>query len=175
VLATQNPIEYEGTFPLPEAQLDRFLLKITIGYPRLEEEDEMLARFQLGHPVEHLKPVVSMEELLEVQQATRRIFVHPKVRDYVVRLVAATRSHPHLALGASPRGSLALFHCGQAFAGMDDLEFVLPDHVKWMVVPVLAHRVIVKPESRLRGRTAAGILQEVSETVAAPVGREFSK
>jgi len=173
VLATQNPIEYEGTFPLPEAQLDRFLLKLTIGYPGHNEESEMLARFQLGHPVEKLKPVISIEELSRAQQATRQIFVHPTVRDYIVRMIAATRSHPHLALGASPRGSLALFRCAQALAGMDLMDYVLPDHVKLLSLPVLAHRVIVKPESRLRGRTAENILQEVAEAVPAPVGKEF--
>jgi len=173
VLATQNPIEYEGTFPLPEAQLDRFLLKLTIGYPGHNEESEMLARFQLGHPVEKLKPVISIEELSRAQHATRQIFVHPTVRDYIVRMIAATRSHPHLALGASPRGSLALFRCAQALAGMDLMDYVLPDHVKLLTLPVLAHRVIVKPESRLRGRTAENILQEVAEAVPAPVGKEF--
>ena len=175
VLATQNPIEYEGTFPLPEAQLDRFLLKLTIGYPSIDEENEMMSRFQLGHPVERLQPVVSVEELCRVQHAVRSVFVHPKVRDYIARLVVATRSHPHLALGASPRGSLALFRCGQAISGLEGLGYVLPDHVKLLVVPVLAHRVIVKPESRLRGRTAEGILQEVAETIAAPVGKEFAE
>jgi len=175
VLATQNPIEYEGTFPLPEAQLDRFLLKLTLGYPGPEEENEMLVRLQLGHPVEGLQPIVSLEELALAQQATRRVFVHPKVRDYVVRLVTATRSHPYLALGASPRGSLALFRCGQAMAGMEALEYVLPDHIKLMAGPMLAHRVIVKPESRLRGRTAEGILQELAETLPAPVGKEFGE
>jgi len=175
VLATQNPIEYEGTFPLPEAQLDRFLLKLTIGYPGLEDENEMLARFQLGHPVERTQAVVSIEELTQAQQAAREVFVHPKVRDYIVRLVAATRNHPHLALGASPRGSLGLFRCGQALAAMEDLDYVLPDHIKLMVPPVLAHRAIVKPESRLRGRSAETILQEIAETVAAPVGKEFAE
>jgi MoxR-like ATPase len=175
VLATQNPIEYEGTFPLPEAQLDRFLLKLTIGYPGHNEESEMLARFQLGHPVEKLKPVISIEDLSRAQQATRQIFVHPTVRDYIVRMITATRSHPHLALGASPRGSLALFRCAQALAGMDLMDYVLPDHVKLLTLSVLAHRVIVKPESRLRGRTAENILQEVAEAVPAPVGKEFAQ
>ena len=173
VLATQNPIEYEGTFPLPEAQLDRFLLKLTIGYPGLEEENEMLARCQLQHPIDTLQPTISLDELTAAQHCARQVFVHPKVRDYIVRLVAATRTHAHLALGASPRGSLALFRCAQALAGMDSLEFVLPDHIRLMASHVLAHRVIVKPESRLRGRTAEGILQELAETIPAPVGKEF--
>jgi MoxR-like ATPase len=173
VLATQNPIEYEGTFPLPEAQLDRFMLKLTIGYPGMAEEGEMLIRQQLGHPVTHLRTAVSIDELTRVQEATRRVYVHPQVIDYIVRLITATRNHPHLALGASPRGSLALFRCGQAVAGIDGLDFVLPDHIKLMMGPVLAHRVIVKPESRLRGRTAEGIVEEVADSVPAPVGKEF--
>jgi len=173
VLATQNPIEYEGTFPLPEAQLDRFLLKLSLGYPSPEQEDEMLVRLQLGHPVETLGPVATMEAVVAAQQATRRIFVHAKIREYIVRLVHATRAHPQLSLGASPRGSLALFRCGQAMAALDGLDFVLPDHIKQAVLPTLGHRVIVKPEIRLRGRNAEGIILEIAETIPPPVGSEF--
>jgi MoxR-like ATPase len=175
VLATQNPIEYEGTFPLPEAQLDRFILKLSLGYPAPEQEDEMLVRLQLAHPVDSLNAVVTIDEVTEAQQAVRRVFVHPKIRDYIVRLVQATRSHQHLALGASPRGSIALFRCGQAMAALDGLDFVLPDHIKTIAVSALAHRVIVKPESRLRGRSAEGLVQEVAEIVPPPVGKEFGE
>jgi MoxR-like ATPase len=173
VLATQNPIEYEGTFHLPEAQLDRFILKLSIGYPRAEQESEMLIRQQFVHPIAGLKEVVSIQELKDVQEAVHKIFVHQKVRDYIVSLVTETRYHPHLALGASPRGSLGLFRCGQALAGMDGLDYVLPDHIKLMLIPVLAHRVIVKPESRLRGKSAEAIIQEIADTVPAPVGEDL--
>jgi len=175
VLATQNPIEYEGTFPLPEAQLDRFILKLSLGYPDLEQEDQMLVRLQLGHPVDTLKAVAEMGEVVAAQQEVRRVFVHPQVRDYVVRLVQSTRNHPHLSLGASPRGSIALFRCGQAMAALEGLDFVLPDHIKTIAVAALAHRVIVKPESRLRGRNAEGLVQEVAESVVPPVGKDFEK
>jgi MoxR-like ATPase len=173
VLATQNPIEYEGTFPLPEAQLDRFSLRLTVGYPGPAEESEMLVRLQLGHPVAQLKSVVSIADIVNAQEATRAVFVHPAVREYIIRLVTATRTSPHLALGASPRGSLALFRCGQALAAIEDIPYVLPDHIRALVGPVLAHRVIVKPESRLRGRTGEGTIEEVADTTPAPAGEEF--
>jgi len=174
VIATQNPIEYEGTFPLPEAQLDRFLLRMTIGYPDSEAESEILLRLQLSHPVEKVQQVVATDELLAAQHQVRQIFVHEKVRNYVVRLVQATRSHPDLALGASPRGSLALLRCAQARAASDGISFVLPDHAKALLVPTLAHRLILTPEARLGGRTAGGALAQISQQVEAPVGEAYA-
>ncbi|MFB3882115.1 MAG: AAA family ATPase [Armatimonadota bacterium] len=174
VIATQNPIEYEGTFPLPEAQLDRFLIRMTVGYPSPESESEILLRLQLSHPVEQVGQVLATEELVEAQAQVRRIFVHEKVRNYIVRLVQATRAHPDIALGASPRGSLALLRCAQAQAAADGLSFVLPDHAKAMVEPALAHRLILTPEARLAGRRPATVLSQIGARVDAPVGEEFA-
>ena len=175
VMATQNPIEYEGTFPLPEAQLDRFLLRMTIGYPSPESESEILLRLQLNHPVEQVQQVVTTEELLDAQKRVRQIFVHQKVRDYIVRLVQATRAHPDIALGASPRGSLALLRCAQAEAAADGLSFILPDHAKALVEPALAHRLILTPEARLAGRRAATALNQITSRIEAPVGEAFAE
>jgi MoxR-like ATPase len=174
VIATQNPIEYEGTFPLPEAQLDRFLIRMTIGYPSAESESEMLLRLQLSHPVEQVNQVVTTEELLDAQAQVRRIFVHEKVRNYIVRLVQATRTHTDIALGASPRGSLALVRCAQAEAAADGLSFVLPDHAKAAVEATLAHRLILTPEARLAGRRPTTILGQIASRVEAPVGEAFT-
>jgi len=174
VMATQNPIEYEGTFPLPEAQLDRFLLRMTIGYPSPESESEILLRLQLSHPVEQIQQVLTTEELLDAQKRVRQIFVHQKVRDYIVRLVQATRAHPDIALGASPRGSLALLRAAQAQAAADGLSFILPDHAKAMVEPALAHRLILTPEARLAGRRAATALNQITARIEAPVGEAFA-
>ena len=174
VIATQNPIEYEGTFPLPEAQLDRFLLRMTIGYPAPDAERELLLRLQLSHPVEKVQQVISTEDLLAAQHQVRQTFVHEKVRDYVVRLVQATRSHPEVALGASPRGSLGLIRCAQAEAACQGLSFVLPDQAKALLEPVLAHRLILTPEARLGGRTATYILGQISQQVEAPVGEAYA-
>ncbi len=174
VIATQNPIEYEGTFPLPEAQVDRFLLRMTIGYPSAQSESEILLRLQLSHPVEQVRQVVSGEELLQVQQQVRQIFVHQKVRDYIVRLVQATRSHADVALGASPRGSLALLRCAQAQAACDGLSFVLPDHAKALVEPTVAHRLILAPEARLAGRQATTVLAQITAQIEAPVGEAYA-
>jgi MoxR-like ATPase len=171
VIATQNPIEYEGTFPLPEAQLDRFLLRITIGYPAPRDEGEMLRRVQLGHPIETVGQVMEPPELLDLQRQVRTIFVHDRVRDYIVALVAATRNHPHFALGASPRASIALVRSAQALAGMDGLNFILPDHVKAVYVQAVAHRVILTPEARLSGHTPQSLLGAIADSVPAPVGQ----
>ncbi len=173
VIATQNPIEYEGTFPLPEAQLDRFLLRMTIGYPSAESESEILLRLQLSHPVSEVRQVLTTAELLDAQRRVREVFVHEKVRDYIVRLVQATRAHPDVALGASPRGSLALLRCSQAQAAFDGLEFALPDHAKAMVEPALAHRLILTPEARLSGRGARSTLGQITAQVEAPVGEAY--
>ncbi len=174
VMATQNPIEYEGTFPLPEAQLDRFLLRMTIGYPSSEAESEILLRLQLRHPVEQVRQVLTTDELLDSQQEVRQVFVHEKVRDYMVRLVQATRSHADVALGASPRGSLALLRSAQAHAAVDGLSFVLPDHAKALAGPALAHRLILTPEARLSGRSAGSVVDAIASRVEAPVGERFA-
>jgi len=169
VFATQNPVEQEGTFPLPEAQLDRFFLRLSLGYPSLEEEDAMLARLQGGHPIERLAPVASPPELLAAQEAVRQVHVADDVRRYIASLVQATRRHPDAALGASPRGSIALFRAAQALAAIRGRVFVVPDDVKAMAHPVLDHRIVLRPESRLRGRTAARVVEGALTTVEPPV------
>jgi MoxR-like ATPase len=170
VLATQNPIEYEGTFPLPEAQLDRFLLKLSVGYPSLPEEEQILLNLQRQHPITTLEQVVEGQHLLELQRIVWEVHVDDTVRNYVVRLIHATRQHPHLALGASPRGSLALFKSAQALAILRGREFVLPEDVKALAVPTLAHRLIVRPESALRSYTPERILQDLLENTTLDIG-----
>jgi MoxR-like ATPase len=172
VLATQNPIEYEGTFPLPEAQLDRFLLRLSIGYPAPQEEGQILLNLQREHPITAIGQVVDGRQLLELERAVWEVHVDDTVRDYVVRLVGATRQHPDLALGASPRGSLALFKTAQALAALRGRDFVLPDDVKVLAVPALAHRLIVRPESALRGYTALSILGDLLRTTPLHIGQE---
>jgi MoxR-like ATPase len=161
VLATQNPIEYEGTFPLPEAQLDRFLMRISLGYPSFDEEERILVNLRRAHPIESIGQVVHAEPLREMQSAFWDATVDDTVRGYIVRLVQATRRHRDLALGASPRGSLGLYRSAQALAAMRGRDFVLPDDVKYLAPVVLAHRLIVKPESALRGRDAGRILRGI--------------
>jgi len=169
VLATQNPIEYEGTFPLPEAQLDRFLLKLWLGYPDAAEEGRILRRLQREHPIESLGRVVEAEALPQLARQVWDVHVDQTVEAYIVRLVQATRQHPDLALGASPRGSLALFKTSQALAALRGRDYVLPDDVKTMMPPTLTHRLLLKPESALRGRTAAQIVREILEQVELPL------
>ena len=161
VLATQNPIEYEGTFPLPEAQLDRFLLKVSLGYLDAQAENGLLLHLRRQHPIETLQPVASDAQILPLAEQVWDIHVDDTVRDYIVRLVQATRQHPDLMLGASPRGSLALYKTSQALAALRSRAFVLPDDVKLLAPLALAHRCIVRPESALRGRTAAQVVQEI--------------
>lgn len=170
VLATQNPIEFEGTFPLPEAQLDRFLLKLSVGYPSAVDEGQILLNLQREHPITTLAQVVDGGHLLALQRQVWDVHVDDTVRDYIVRLIHATRTHPDLALGASPRGSLALFKTAQALAILRGRDFVLPDDVKTLVVPTLVHRLIVRPESALRGYTAQRVLAELLETTPLNIG-----
>jgi MoxR-like ATPase len=170
VLATQNPIEYEGTFPLPEAQLDRFLLRVRLGYPSPGDEADILGRQQIQHPVETLKEVIELTDLLETMDAVRHIHVSEAVKTYAVDLVNRTRQHEDVYLGASPRGSLGLFRAGQALAGQTGRSFVLPDDIKKVAIAVLAHRVIVGPAARLRELTAERIVQEILESQAVPGG-----
>ncbi|MCP4541381.1 MAG: MoxR family ATPase [Chloroflexi bacterium] len=170
VLATQNPIEYEGTFPLPEAQLDRFLLRIRLGYTNLEGEIAVLERQQFRHPLEDLDQVVSVEELSQAQEAVKSVYVSPAVKRYLVELTRKTRAHDEVYLGASPRGSLALYRGGQTRAAMLGREFVLPDDIKALALPALAHRVIPGPAARLRDVTAERIVQDVVDRLAVPGG-----
>ncbi|MGI6609579.1 MAG: AAA family ATPase [Limnochordia bacterium] len=174
VMATQNPIEYEGTFPLPEAQIDRFLVRLSLGYPSAADEAEILLRLQRRHPISDLQQVVSNEELLDAQKTTREVFVEESVREYIVSLVRATREHADVALGASPRGSLALYQTAQATAAIQGRDYVLPDDVKSMAVSVLAHRLIIKPESQLRGRSGQGIISDILQRVPVVLEEEAS-
>jgi MoxR-like ATPase len=170
VLATQNPIEYEGTFPLPEAQLDRFLLRLRLGYPNSIDEVEVLNRQQLRHPIETLKSVLKTTELLQSMAQVKKVFVSEAIKHYIVDLTNRTRQHPDVYLGASPRGSLALFRTGQVAAAMEGRDYVLPDDIKRLAVPVLAHRVIVGPAARLRELSAEKIVWEILDNTTVPGG-----
>ncbi len=169
VIATQNPIDHEGTFPLPEAQLDRFLVRLTLGYPNFEEESKMLDRLQRSHPIDELAPVVTAADVVACQKAVREIYVDEKVRKYILQLVQMTREHDDVQLGGSPRASIALFRTSQALAAIRGRNFVLPDDVKRMAPAVLTHRLILRPESRLRKLTAATIVEEVLQETPVPV------
>jgi MoxR-like ATPase len=172
LLATQNPIELEGTFPLPEAQLDRFLLKVSIGYPSAEDDRLILSRFRQADPLEELTPVVSSEELLQIQSDCRTVHVAEDVEGYIIRLIHATREHQSLQLGASPRAMLALYRTAQALAALRGRAFVVPDDVKYLTPFVLVHRIIPRAESHLRGHTAEEALREVIDSVSVPVEEE---
>lgn len=166
VIATQNPVEYEGTFPLPEAQLDRFFLRIELGYPTEEEEHEILLRLQRQHPIEQLTAVTDQETIRRMQQVIKEIYVEESVRQYIVNLVRATRQHRDIALGVSPRGTLALFKASQALAGIRGRDYVIPDDVKTLAINVLAHRIILRSESQLRGTTDRDVIADLLNTVA---------
>jgi MoxR-like ATPase len=172
VIATQNPIDQEGTFPLPEAQLDRFLVRISLGYPSLDEEGKMLLRMQKSHPIDDLQPVAKADDILAAQAAIREVHVDDKVRTYILQIVHSSREHEDVLLGASPRASIALFRTAQALAAIGGRDFVLPDDVKRMAQPVLAHRLILKPESRLRRRTSNLVVQDIVTDTAVPVLKE---
>lgn len=169
VIATQNPGDHEGTFPLPEAQLDRFLMRFSLGYPSLEEELLMLDKLQLAHPVDSIKPVISADDMIAAQQAVRKIHVDPKVRNYIAQIVHGTRGHDDLRLGASPRASIALFRASQALAAVRGRNYVQPDDVKRIASPVLTHRVILQPESRLRKVSAQEVITDVVADVPVPM------
>jgi len=170
VLATQNPVEFEGTFPLPEAQLDRFLMRLGLGYPDSADEDAMLQMQQLAHPIESLTKAVEGERLPGMQQAVRKVAVVEAARSYILALVHATREHPALSLGASPRASLALYRTAQAQAALAGREYVIPDDVKSVAVSCLAHRLVVNPENALSGETTVGVVEELLKRVEVPVG-----
>ena len=169
VIATQNPIELEGTFPLPEAQLDRFLLKIRLGYPSLEEEEDILSRFRSENPLDSLTSVIDAAELLELQQLCRQVQVEDSVRKYIVSIIQATRNHEGIKLGASPRASLGLYMASQAMAAIDGRNYVIPDDAKHLADPVLGHRLIVKAEVGIRGQSAESILEEIVSSTPVPV------
>lgn len=161
LMATQNPVEFEGTFPLPEAQLDRFLIRLTLGYPSPEEENVILQLLQADHPITKLQACTSPEEVAFLQKLITQVYVEESVRDYIVRLVQSTRSHSQVRLGASPRGSLALLRAAQALAAIERYDYVLPDHVQRLAIPVLAHRLTLKMTSELQGVTGTSIINEL--------------
>lgn len=169
VLATQNPIELEGTFPLPEAQVDRFMLRVKLGYPSPEEESAMLVRFTQSEPMNELEAVIEPQTLLEMQRAVRETRVEASVRDYIVAVARATRTHPAVELGTSPRGTLFLHHAAQAYAALQGRDYVIPDDVKYLAPAVLTHRLIISAQTRLRGRRADEVVREVVDTVPVPV------
>ncbi len=173
VLATQNPIEYEGTFPLPEAQLDRFLLRLRLGYPSISDEIRVLDDQQFRHPIETLKSVAKVDELLVAADAIRQIYVSPAVKRYIVDLTTKTRQSEDVYLGASPRGSLSLFRTGQARAALMGRDHVLPDDIKELAMPVLAHRLIISPAARLRDLSSDSLVQEIVYSTPVP-GGDFS-
>ena len=170
VLATQNPIEYEGTFRLPEAQLDRFLMRIDLGYPSMENEIEIIDRQQFIHPIEELHPVVTVDHVLQAQEAIRSVEVAPSIKRYIVEIVRRTREHSDSYLGASPRGSLSLYRAGQARAAISGRKYVIPDDVKALVLPVLSHRMILAPGAHLQDLNESKVLNEIIERLNVPGG-----
>jgi MoxR-like ATPase len=171
VLATQNPIEYEGTFPLPEAQLDRFLVRLSLGYPNAQDERQILINLWREHPINRLEKVVNGTDLIALQRLVWDVHVDETLQEYIVALAAATRKHPDLALGISPRGSLALFKAAQALAAVRGRDHVVPDDIKYLAPVTLSHRLIIKPDAELRGRTAKGILEDVLQNTPLDLGR----
>ncbi|ACL70650.1 AAA family ATPase [Halothermothrix orenii] len=169
VMATQNPIDFDGTFPLPEAQLDRFLVKLNIGYPGKEDEANILTGQQFKHPVESIEPVVSDSEFLKLQEQVKKIHVTDSIKNYIVEIVRATREHQALELGVSPRGSLGIFKLSQAWAAIQGRDYVIPDDVKVVAPYVLKHRMVLKSENRLRGREPESIVSEILSRIEVPV------
>jgi MoxR-like ATPase len=163
VLATQNPVEFEGTFPLPEAQLDRFLIRLKMGYPSQDDERQIIRNQKQAHPIDSLGPVVDGGDLIELGQEVSQVHIDESLENYILTLVHATRTHPDLALGASPRGSLALYKTSQALAALQNRDYVIPDDIKKLIPLTLAHRLILKPESQLRGRTTLSVLNDIIE------------
>jgi len=168
VLATQNPVEQEGTFPLPEAQLDRFLMRVSIGYPDFRQESEMLDRLRGGHPINSLKPILSAATVAQMQEYVEKVFVHEEVKTYLLKIVHNTRQNFKLGLGGSPRASIALYRSAQAMAALEGRNYVIPDDVKKLAEPVLSHRVILKPEYRLRKETTKTVIEEILASIEVP-------
>lgn len=171
VLATQNPIEYEGTFPLPEAQLDRFMMRISLGYPDTDDEITMLDSQQHTHPITRIEQVVSAEELVGAQASIKDMYIDELVKEYIVRMVKATRKHPDVYLGASPRGSIALYRTGQARAAMMSRDFVTPDDIKALAMVTLAHRLIISPSARIKNVNPRAVIQEILDSTPVPGAR----
>jgi len=169
VLATQNPIELEGTFPLPEAQIDRFLMRVALGYPSKQDENAILLRYERQDPLATLEPVIQANDLLAMQEQVKSVLVEESVREYMVDVVRATREHDAVELGVSPRGTLALYRTVQALAAVRGRTFVIPDDVKYLAPPVLTHRIIISPQTRLRGRRPEEVMAEIVDTVPVPV------
>jgi len=171
VLATQNPIEYEGTFPLPEAQLDRFLMRVSLGYPTPEQQMAILDAQQFIHPIENLEQVTDTEELVEMQELLKSVYSDSLVKQYIVQLVDATRHHPDVYLGASPRGALTLFRAAQARAAVHGRDYVIPDDVKALAPATLGHRIIISPAARIKGINSGDVLEELLRTTPVPGAR----
>jgi MoxR-like ATPase len=169
VMATQNPVELEGTFPLPEAQIDRFLLRIIIGYPSEREENDILERFRLVDPLPDLSAVTSADEIIRLQSERRQIRIEESVRDYIVRVARATRGHGEISLGASPRATLALYQSAQAWAAIQGRDYVLPDDVKALAPHVLTHRLMISPQAQLRGRRPDELVSDIVDSIPVPV------
>jgi len=169
VMATQNPVELEGTFPLPEAQIDRFLLRVVIGYPSIADENAILERFRAADPLPELGAVTTAEEILQLQQARQQVRVESSVREYIVSVARATRQHPEIELGASPRATLSLYWASQAWAAIHGRDFVLPDDVKFLAPHVLTHRLMISPQAQLRGRLPQELVADIVEVVPVPV------
>lgn len=169
VMATQNPVELEGTFPLPEAQIDRFMLRVALGYPSQEGENAILERFRSQDPLDTLEAVITPDEIMQLQEERKQIRVEESVRDYIVRVARATRTHPEIELGASPRATLALYWTSQAWAAIQGRDFVLPDDIKFMAPHVLTHRLMISPQAQLRGRLPQELVADIVDAVPVPV------
>jgi MoxR-like ATPase len=168
VMATQNPIEYEGTFPLPEAQLDRFVLRIQLGYVAKSEEVNILTSQQFRHPLDEIGQVISQEEMVQVQQAVKEVYVDDLIKEYIIAITGATRSHPDVYLGASPRGSLAIYKTSQALAALSSRDYVIPDDVKALAEPALAHRLIISPAARMKNVDAREVIEQILDSIPVP-------
>jgi len=169
VMATQNPVELEGTFPLPEAQIDRFLLRIEVGYPSLNEENDILLRFHANSDMPEIQPVTNPSEIIQMQNERSEVRIEDSIRDYIVRIARSTRDNPEIQLGASPRAAIALYHSAQAWAAIHGRDFVLPDDVKFMAPHVLTHRLMVSPQAQLRGRLPDQLVKDIVESIPVPV------
>ncbi|RCW65827.1 AAA family ATPase [Saliterribacillus persicus] len=175
VMATQNPVDYEGTYPLPEAQLDRFLLKLRMGYPNEIDELEMLNRTDQSHPIEEIQAVMQKEELLAIQELIEKIYIDRTVKKYIIQIVTKTRSDDKVQLGASPRGSIALMKAAKAYAFVQNRDYVIPDDIKYLAPFVLAHRLILNPEAKYEGTTADRIIHDILTEVEVPITKEYSR
>lgn len=173
VMATQNPIEYEGTYPLPEAQLDRFLMKISMGYPTFLEELELLERNSQNSPIEEIGAVLSREDLLEIQQKVKTVYVDKTIQQYIIHLVSQTREHPLIYLGVSPRGSLALMKAAKALAYINGRDYVIPDDVKFLAPYIMGHRILLTSEARYDGETNDSVIENIIKTTHIPIRKEF--